>query len=513
MNPTLIYARVSTEDQAEKYGIPSQLRACREYALTHGLTILGEIIDDGITGATLDRPGLKRLRERIANGEAAVVLMLDADRLSRELVDLLQVKPELERKARVEFVTGKFEDSPQGRLFFSIKGAIGQFERENTRARTMRGLKERARSGKHCGGRVAYGYTAQDGLLVPDEHTASKVQEIYRWYAHEGMSVRGIAKRLRESGTPSWSNQPWSHVSVRRILRNETYAGVAYYGTHFIDGEGKQLLRPDLSARVMYPVPSLIDRALWDRAQAQLAKREDPKQNPHTGRPCLSYLLRGLLYCRCGRKMGGETGWRAYRCYGRDKLQNRGEICRGYVGAQVADSSVWRALVASLGDAQTLRGLIASREKELVERTRPETVEALAKRIARLRAKETHVMGLLCDPDLTQDHATLKAQYREAQRERLAVERELSAARAALVVPTPDAWIEETAGLLAEDLRRLDDPGERQAFVRGLVTRADWSGSDEIRLSCFFARELSQAPYRLFQFPGVQCVVTARLAA
>src|SRR5689334_606951 len=139
---TLIYARVSTEDQLEKYGLPAQLRACREFAREHSLSVLEEITDDGISGMILERPGLARVRERIASGEVDMVLMLDADRLSRDLGHLLRLKLEIENRCRLEFVAAKFEDSPSGRMFFSVRGAVAQYERELMRERCMRGRLE-----------------------------------------------------------------------------------------------------------------------------------------------------------------------------------------------------------------------------------------------------------------------------------------------------------------------------------------------------------------------------------
>jgi site-specific DNA recombinase len=220
MERTIIYARVSTEDQVEKYGLPVQLRACREYAAARRLSIIQEICDEGVSGVTMDRPGLERLRKLVRDGAADLVLMYDVDRLSRELAHLLILKPELEKHARLEFVLSKFEDSPSGRLFFGIRGVIAQYERELTRERTMRGRRERARAGLIVGGRVAYGYRYDAGRLVLDPERAEIAREIFRRY-DAGASMREIALYLRSAGAPTWSGRQWGHSSVRRILTNE----------------------------------------------------------------------------------------------------------------------------------------------------------------------------------------------------------------------------------------------------------------------------------------------------
>ena len=84
------YARVSTDKQAEKYGIPSQIEALRKRCLEKGWTPVVDgdkdaFIDDGYSGAELDRPALNRLRQAVREGRVDVVLSYDPDRLTRKL--------------------------------------------------------------------------------------------------------------------------------------------------------------------------------------------------------------------------------------------------------------------------------------------------------------------------------------------------------------------------------------------------------------------------------------------
>jgi site-specific DNA recombinase len=493
MQRTIIYGRVSTDEQMEKYGMPAQLRACHEYAQSRGLSIIHEITDDGITGMTLDRPGLTRLRDIVARGEMDVVLMLDADRLSRELGHLLMVKPEIEKRARLEFVTGSFENTPTGRLFFSIKGSIAQYERELFLQRTMRGKRERALSGRIVGGRVAYGYRYDAGKLIPDEEQAAIVRRIFDSYL-KGMSIRAIAMDLRETGTPTWAGRQWGHSSVRRILINETYAGAAYYGTHRREGNLVRR-REDLSGRIPLTVPAIIEREQWSRVQRRLAK------NPNVGRPSSTFLLRRLLHCSCGRRMGGERnkGWSGYRCYGRDPF-HPGDRCRNTVNADRVDTAVWKAVVASFTDAEVLRSLLAEYQREL-QASGPEKVEALKRQVAKCRAREDRCLAILTDPDLPAAAVAVKRKYLEAQKDRRLVEAELeSLERAQGRAKSAGEWIEETVAVLKDYIPKLGAAAERQAFVRSLVSRAEWTGQG-IALHCIFGRELSQSSRRCDRRP------------
>jgi site-specific DNA recombinase len=485
MNRAVIYGRVSTEDQLEKYGLPTQLRACREHALKVGLNTVAEVTDDGISGTILDRPGLEQVRKMVRDREVDVVLMLDVDRLSRELSHLLILKPEIEKFARLEFVTAKFEDSPSGRLFFGIRGVIAQYERELTRERTMRGKKERARSGLIVGGRVAYGYRYREGKLVEDSDKAPIARRIFAEY-DAGRSLRGIALLLRKMGAPTWSGRNWCKSSVNRILSNETYAGVAYYGTH--RREGKLLRLRDTSERIALSVPALVPREQWERVQTRLGS------NKWSGRPSLNFLLRSVLFCaKCGRKMGGENSrkCRSYRCTGRDPLRITGERCLIHVSAPTLDTAAWSALVKTFSDPDVLRAALKRRESELRNNNSVDFDE-LEKRASRLRRKEETALSAMLDPDLSSERSLIKAQYKAAADERRRIESEISALRS-LQRPQMSVghWIEETVNTVRNFIAGLNDAELRQQFVRRLVSRAEWDG-EELKMVCFVAHELAQ---------------------
>jgi site-specific DNA recombinase len=81
----ILYARVSTDEQARSgYSLAQQLEALREYANREGYEILEEVADPGQSGASLERPGMDRVRDLIAGGGVSVVLAQDRDRFARE---------------------------------------------------------------------------------------------------------------------------------------------------------------------------------------------------------------------------------------------------------------------------------------------------------------------------------------------------------------------------------------------------------------------------------------------
>ena len=496
----LIYARVSTEDQVEKYGLPSQLSACREYAATHNYEIVQEISDEGISGVILDRAGLNRVREMAREKSIDVIVMLDADRLSRELAHLLILRKELDALCRLEFVAGNFEDSPNGRMFFGIRGVIAQYERELTRERTMRGKRERAKSGKRVGGRTPLGYIDEAGSLIVQEDSAAVARQIFGWY-DAGLSLLEITRRLRASGVPTRSGKPWWYTAVRAILANEVYAGVAHWGAD----------------RIVIPVPALVTREQWERVQARLA--DNP--TPQVGRPSSAYLLRGLIHCFCGRRMygemckiggGGTKQYHFYRCRARNQRVPFDTFCGGAGNATQIDRAAWSVIAETFSDPARLRAAIREREEQLQPIAAPGRIEQLEAQAQKLRRREQAALEMMSDPDLAVDRGSIKRQYLDAQSERRRIEAEIAAsARVACI--RSGSWIEETADLIRRYIANMDTPEKKQEFARRVVSRADWTGED-LRMACFIGPKSSSLSPDTVGFPErAEILLIARVAA
>ena len=103
-----LYARVSTERQADRGTIGSQLQLLREHIAEVGDELVGEYVDDGHSGARLDRPGLDALRDAAEAGLIERVWCLSPDRLARAYAYQVLVLDELARFG----VTVAFTDSP-----------------------------------------------------------------------------------------------------------------------------------------------------------------------------------------------------------------------------------------------------------------------------------------------------------------------------------------------------------------------------------------------------------------
>ena len=152
MNPTQValYARVSSEQQAEAHTIASQVAALRERVTADGLTVSEamQFLDEGYSGATLVRPALESLRDVIAAGSVDRLYVHSPDRLARKYAYQVLLVDEL-RRAGVEgiFVHRALGHSPEDALLLQVQGMRAEYERAKSIERHRRGKRHAAHVG------------------------------------------------------------------------------------------------------------------------------------------------------------------------------------------------------------------------------------------------------------------------------------------------------------------------------------------------------------------------------
>src|ERR671918_2563497 len=146
----ILYARVSTDEQARSgYSLAQQLEALREYAASEGYEVLEEVVDPGQSGASLERPGMDRVRDLVAAGGVAVVLAQDRDRIAREPAYHYLLRREFEEHGcKIRTLNDRGDDSPEGDLTDGILDQLAKYERAKITERTRRGKLRKAREGR-----------------------------------------------------------------------------------------------------------------------------------------------------------------------------------------------------------------------------------------------------------------------------------------------------------------------------------------------------------------------------
>lgn len=147
-----LYARVSTPRQQQQQTIEHQLsRLCAHVATHPEWHVAEEHIyrDDGYSGATLNRPGLDRLRDRAAMAAFACVLITAPDRLARNYVHQMLLVDELtQRGCRVECVERPMSEDPHDPRLLQMRAAVAEYERTLIAERMRRGRQATRRGGQ-----------------------------------------------------------------------------------------------------------------------------------------------------------------------------------------------------------------------------------------------------------------------------------------------------------------------------------------------------------------------------
>ncbi len=206
-----LYARVSSEHQAEANSIDSQLAELRARIVADGVdlrTVL-EFVDAGYSGATLVRPALERLRDVAAAGGLDRLYVHCPDRFARHYAYQVVLWEELTRAGvEVLFLNRPLGQTPEDQLLLQVQGVIAEYERAKFLERSRRGKRYAAQQGRVailCHAPYGYRYVnQQEGGgearfdVVFDE--AQVVQQVFAWVGQERCTLNAACRRLHQAG-------------------------------------------------------------------------------------------------------------------------------------------------------------------------------------------------------------------------------------------------------------------------------------------------------------------------
>lgn len=434
---TVAYCRVSTEEQAEEgYSIEGQTDKLRSYASLHDLGEITVIVDPGISGKNLKRPGIQQLLAAVEAGHVSHVIVWRLDRLSRNLKDLILLADLFGvNDVALHSVNESLNlGSASGRMFYNILGSFAQYFREQLSENVKMGNERAVKEGKWIN-RPKTGYNLVNGELVPNDD-AVRVQEAFRLRG-KGLSFRVVEERtgLKYSTVCAIIN---SRIYLGEILHNDKW----YPGNHV----------------------AIITDADWHAAHRRSGKGIQPSRD----------VLSGKVVCGlCERRMAVMQNGKGSVTY---KCRHRGEGC-----AQPARSTkgLARAVVhgvSLLRNDERLQGAIRKRlaggSRATPGRARAGRRPAPAEALGTLSEKRRRLLDLFYAGNITQEGFHV-----EEERLVTAIEsaRELVALEAAEKSAQNDLELrfEQVATLLKElDIDRVwvsADDDERRVLVEELV--------------------------------------------
>ena len=345
-----VYTRKSTEEGLDREfnTLDAQRDACTAYVASQraeGWTLVQDHYDDGgFSGATLERPALRRLLADIEMGLVDVIVVYKIDRLSRALIDFSKLVEVFDAHG-VTFVsvTQSFNTTTSmGRLTLNILLSFAQFEREVIGERIRDKFAASRARGLWMGGKVPLGYDVRDRKLVINDFEAAVVRRVFESFVDLGSGTT-LTQVLRAEGVTTKQGRGINKGDIYKLLNNRTYVGEATHKGQVYAGEHK----------------AIISRDLWDRVHAAL--QESPRARANKNRSQSPALLEGLIFGVDGRAMSPTH------------TRRRGRLYRYYVSQSVlkgtdgADAGIVRRVSAAeieAGVVDQVRALL--RQPEIV---------------------------------------------------------------------------------------------------------------------------------------------------
>lgn len=451
-----IYSRVSTSQQAEHgYSLETQIDACRKKALELGATSIKEYTDDGYSGAYLERPKLDELRDAVAQKLHDVIIIYDIDRLSRDTMHLLLLTEEFEKNAKLVYVNSEYSRTPEGQLFFEIRGSFAKYERVKIQDRFQRGKRGKLRRGLPISDHHVFGYSwdGQNYILNPAQ--AEIVRAVFDQYVNHIGGVQAVVNWLHDRGIPSpQGREKWSSNAVCRLLHQRMYTGeyYAYMNYHKkVSAKKFEYIPREQSEWIPMTCPSIVSQELFDTAERKMNRNRTQKihETNHIA------MLSGVLYCAdCGRKMlpvwNSKRTHRYYQCFSRIQKTP----CKNHVvGVDVLDAMVWKILKTNCRTEAMLKKYIAQNQPKEKDNT-----DAIKKQLESIETKRQAVMNWFSANLITAEESTQKLTALKKQEQTLAEKLKTKKAD----IPTEK---------IVEDARQKFTPEEKRQFVLNYISK------------------------------------------
>ncbi len=523
-----LYARVSSDQQAERHTIASQVAALLARAAEDGHEIAPELrfLDDGHSGASLIRPAPERLRDLAAMSAIDVIYVHAPDRLARSYAHQAVLVEEFARaSAEVVFLNRPIGQTPEDTLLLQLQGMFAEYERARIVERSRRGKRHLAQAGAvSVLTRAPYGYRfvgrreAEDGVARFEvvEDKAAVVRRIFAWIGEERVSLAGdgfavlvsdgspsamVSQRLFEAGVPSpTGNARWSRSMIGVLLSNSAYAGQARFGKNAsipwqpplrpARGRAPIPTRPFRQVPappeqwITIPVPALIDAALFAGVQEQL---DENRRRNRRRADSIRYLLQGLLVCQaCGYAFCGYgqahragpsgSGHHYYRCTGTEASRYGGQRrcdARPLLGEPL-DAAVWIEICRLLQDPARVAAEYQRRLQVLRTGPRRPELETVERQLAKLRAGigrliDSYAEGVISKAEFEPRLAGMRRRVTKLEAEATTLQDAAEQARSLQLVI---GKLELFAALVRDRLDEADRDTKRD-IVRTLVRRVE----------------------------------------
>ncbi|MUK88185.1 recombinase family protein [Ornithinibacillus sp. L9] len=307
MTKALVYARVSTDKQADNTSISKQVESAQEYCKANDIKTVSIYKEEASAKNIEGREQFKKMYKHLMEDEEIkFIIAYKLDRLFRNFSDAIffleRVK---EAKKVIICITDNINTKdPNAKMLYLLNALQAEKERENISTNTVSGMVKKATAGYFQGG-IVFGYESVSKRLriIPEE--AAVIQYIYNKYVYNQWGYKKIANNLNLQGFKTKKNNDWTINAVKTILENKIYIGFTKWKGEYTKGQHEPIISEDL----------------WNKAQNLKAKKSYTPTKIHPG----TFPLSGLLKCpQCGSPMVQGNSSEKYKYYQCNKNKSSG---------------------------------------------------------------------------------------------------------------------------------------------------------------------------------------------
>ncbi len=311
----VFYARVSTEEEEQLNAIEKQIEENIDVIKGKGWILIDKYIDKGITGTQAKkRNEYIRMLDDIKKDKFDIIVVKDQSRLQRNTMDWYIFLNEIiqNQKKLYLYLENTFFD-PKDKFIFGIKAMMAEEYSRDLSKKGNTAKKRRQEKGKPIITNRTWGFKNINGESLIDEEEAELVRQIYKLFA-DGFGGRVVARILREEGVRNRNGKTLSENTIRDIVKNPLYKGIAVMNKEHFDFEAKKIIKNPESEWIYREgiVPQIINDDLWEKANAQINSRKTVDRTHNVGINKGNTLLSSKIICgECESKY-----WRNKRAQG-----------------------------------------------------------------------------------------------------------------------------------------------------------------------------------------------------
>lgn len=488
---------LSVEEVLEKHG-----KILEEYAIKY---LNGPIPEENKykevgSAESLDgRPEIVRLLKDIESPRIKAVMVVDVQRLSRGDLE------DAGRLIKILRYTNTYVITPM--KIYDLRDDYDRdaFERELKRGNEYleyfkkiqaRGRLASVKEGNYIGSVAPYGFertTIKDGkkichTLIERKDQADIVRMIFDWYCNDDIGVTAICRRLEDLGAKTKSgNSTWKPSIIFSILENVHYIGCVRWNWRktikIIEDQEIRKLRP--KAKVdEYLIfegkhDAIVSEEIFEKAKEIKGNRHRTKRNLTLKNP-----FSGIMYCKCGAKIGYNT----YRKNGVEFAPSK-LVCNNQYHCK-SGSADFHEIYRDV--CNTLRECIEDFEVRIDNdqgdstKLHRDLVNRLERKLKELEEREISQWEAQSDPDPSK---RMPQHVFERLNEKLLKEREeinKALCKAKESIPTPIDYKDQILKF-TDALNALEDPNvsakTKNQYLKNIIDRIEYERGTTVRIT------------------------------